>query len=124
MSSIAQKTGCKIHDEAGFTKTELLVTVLIALTLTTIALPNMANIVADTRLRATINTVSGILQDCRTIAVKNNRTMTTHLGTASERVVGYVKLATDTGDPVSSDPQVELEARISRYTTPNEPLVP
>ena len=92
--------------------------VLIGLIVTTIALPNMLNVIAITRLRGNISTLSGIFQNCRMLAVKNNRVMTTHFNTASYGIMAYVKLATDGSGPIRTDTQVELEAPIAAFTTP------
>lgn len=105
-------------EESGFSMPELLIVVLIGLIITTIALPNMLTVVASVRLRSNISTLSGIFQNCRMMAVKNNRTMTTHFSTATNGIMAYVKLATDSSQATRTDTQVELEAPIVAYTTP------
>src|ERR1043166_7160706 len=105
---------------AGFTTAELLIVVALGLTVTTLATPNMLTVIANTRLRGNITTLSGIFQNSRMLAVKNNRTMTTHLSTAPQGIMAFVKLATDTSGAVATDPQVELEAPIIEYATPND----
>ncbi len=105
--------------QSGFSMPELLIVVLIGLVITTIALPNMLTVIATARLHGNISTLSGIFQNCRMMAVKNNRTMTTHFSTASNGIMAYVKLATDTSEATRTDTQVELEAPIVRYTSPS-----
>lgn len=110
---------------AGFTLTELMVVVLIGLILTTLALPNMLTVIATARLRGNISSLSGIFQNTRMIAVKNNRTMTARFTTsASTGIIAYAKLATDTSGPIRTDPQVQLEAPIVGYTTPTGTSAP
>ena len=106
------------RSHAGFSMPELLIVVLIGLVVMTIALPNMLNVIAIARIRSNISTLSGIFQNCRMMAVKNNRIMTTHFSTVSNGIMAYVKLATDTSDPTRTDTQVELAAPFIRYTTP------
>jgi Tfp pilus assembly protein FimT len=102
----------------GFSTPELLIVLLIGLVATTIALPNMLTVIANARLRGNISTLSGAFQNCRALAVKTNRTMTTHFMTEGNGIKAYVKLATDTAPPVATDTQVQLEAPIVRLTTP------
>src|SRR2546427_1781477 len=47
-----------------------------------------------------------------TTLFRSNRTMTTHFSTATNGIMAYVKLATDTSGPSRTDTQVELEAPI------------
>src|SRR5436853_7686892 len=73
----------KLSNPKGFSLVEIMIVVLIGLVVTAIALPNMLTVIANTRLRGNIGTLSGIFQNCRMLAVKNNRVMTTHFNTAS-----------------------------------------
>jgi len=97
---------------------ELLIVVLIGLIIVTIALPNMLTVVANARMRGNISTLSGALQNCRMMAVKENRVMTTHFDLTGKGIMAYIKLASDLSGPTRTDPQVELEAPIIKYTTP------
>jgi prepilin-type N-terminal cleavage/methylation domain-containing protein len=109
---------------AGFSMVELLIVAAIGLVLTTIALPNMVVAIADVRLHSSMTTFSGILQNTRMMAVKENRTMTTHVMTRPDGLMAYVKLATDSSALDSSDPQVQLPAPISQVVTPTGPGAP
>jgi prepilin-type N-terminal cleavage/methylation domain-containing protein len=108
----------RFRSQSGFSVPELLIVVLIGLIVTIIAMPSMANVVAVARVRGNISTLSGIFQNCRMIAVRNNRTMTTRFNTVSNGIMAYVKLATDSSGPSRTDTQVELEAPITRHTDP------
>ncbi len=115
--------------QAGFSLPEVLIVILIGLIITTIALPNMLTLVANTRLRSNISSLSGVFQNCRMMAVKNNRTMTTRFitttsSTTNTGLTAYVKSSTDTSDMVAADPQVRLEAPIVKYTTPTGTSAP
>jgi len=106
--------------EAGFSLIETLSVVGIGVILMSILMPNMMTAIANARLRGNISTLSGIYQNCRMLAIKNNRVMTTHSnpGSGMIGITAYVKLASDTSALSSSDPQVELEAPILQYSDP------
>jgi prepilin-type N-terminal cleavage/methylation domain-containing protein len=112
------RRGIRFHSQSGFSLPEVVIVVLIGLIVTTIAMPSLANVVAVARVRGNISTLSGIFQNCRMMAVKNNRTMTTRFDVASNGIMAYVKLASDSAGPLRTDTQVELEAPITRHTDP------
>ena len=105
--------------QAGLSMVEILIVVLIGSIVTTIALPNILTVLANTRLRSNISTLSGIFQNCRMMSVRNNRVMSTHFSYPSNGIMAYVKLATDGTGPTRTDTQVELEAPIVKFTTPS-----
>lgn len=113
----------KRYKQFGFTMVELMVVTSVGLLLSAIAIPNMLTVIAVTRLRSNISTLSGIFQDCRMLAVKNNSFMSTHFTTQTEGIIAYVKYSTDTSALIRTDPQVELQDPILQYTTPNDPTV-
>ena len=110
--------GIDMRREKAFSTVELLVVVAIGLIITTIALPNMLNVIAVQKLRGNIGTLSGILQNCRMMAVKNNQPMTTHFVTADYGINAFIKSAADTSSVSKLDTQVELEAPILQFTSP------
>ncbi|TMI55817.1 hypothetical protein E6H18_08575 [Candidatus Bathyarchaeota archaeon] len=92
-----------------------------------VALPSMTNAIANVKVRGNMTSVSGLLQNTRILAVKLNRTMTARYlvrTTSPFGLVYYAKNATDSSPLASSDPQVELEAPITRYTTPTGASAP
>lgn len=112
---------------AGFTLQEVLVVVAIGLVITVIALPGMSNAIANMKLRSSMTTVSGLLQNARAIAVQQNKTKTAcHCSPGScvnvpNSLVYYVKdgMVCDTSiTPAESDTQVELQAPITPYASP------
>ena len=60
----------------GFTLFEVLILVAIALIVSAIGLPIMSNVVANQKLRASMTSVSGLLQNTRMVAVHENKTKT------------------------------------------------
>src|SRR5438876_9425960 len=86
-----------------------------------VALPSMTNAIANVKLRASMTSVSGLLQNTRMLAVKLNRTMTARYLVRTTSPLGllyYAKSATDSSALTWSDRQVELEAPITPFTTP------
>jgi len=65
-----------VRDEAGFSLQEVLVVVALGLIITAVGLPAMANAIANMKLRASMTSVSGLLQNARAIAVQQNKTNT------------------------------------------------
>ena len=112
---------CDKRDDTGFSLLELMIVVAIALTITAIGLPRMSTIIANAKLRASMSSVSGLFQNCRMVAVQQNRTMTAHLSPPATppRLVYYLKKAIDTtGTLQTSDPQVVLEVPIFAFDSP------
>jgi prepilin-type N-terminal cleavage/methylation domain-containing protein len=108
-----------LHGARGFSALELLIVVLIALIVVAIAIPNMLTVIANTRLRGNICTLSGALQNCRMYAVNRNLVMTTRYTSDSYGIKAYIKKASDSSGATTTDYQVQLEAPIVHYTTPS-----
>jgi len=109
--------------KAGFTLQEVMVVVALGLIITAIGVPIMSNAIANMRLRASMTSVSGLLQDLRAKAVQQNKVKTgCHFNrmVAPFSLIYYIKDAMDctTATVATSDPQVELEAPITPYPAP------
>ncbi len=103
----------------GFSLVELIVVVSIALVLVVIAVPNLMNVIANSRLRGAATSLSGLLQNCRMMAVKSNRTKTVLFTSLNLGPYAFVKDATDTSTTLlSTDPQVQLGAPVIQVATP------
>jgi Tfp pilus assembly protein FimT len=103
----------------GFSTIQLVVVVAIATTLTAMALPSVVDVVANVRLRAGVNSLGGLFHECRAVAIKQNKLMTTQFTSLSYGPFAYVKDATLTGSAAArsaSDPQVGLGSPMSRVT--------
>jgi prepilin-type N-terminal cleavage/methylation domain-containing protein len=108
---------------AGFTLQEVLVVIAIGLIVTLAAVPVMSNAIANMKLRSSMTSVSGLLQNTRAVAVQQNTTkIACHfsLTAAPFSLVYFVKSVTacTSATVLTSDPQVELEAPITPYATP------
>lgn len=107
---------------AGFSLLEVLVVVAIGLIITAVGLPRMSNAIANMKLRSSMTTVSGLLQNTRMMAVQQNKTMTAkhyNLTTSPYSLIYYVKKATDASAIAKSDTQVEMEAPITPSPLPS-----
>ena len=109
------------RNNTGFSLLEVMSVAAISLFVTMTAVPNMISGIGNVRLRSSMTSLAGVLQNCRMLAVKQNRAMTTHFVTttygSSSGVMAYVKLATDTGSLGASDSQVQLEQPVTRVLT-------
>jgi len=103
---------------AGFSLIEVLLVVAIAMVITATAVPRITTVVANTKLRASMTSLSGLLQNCRMSAVQQNKTMTTHFQTQSSGLVGFVKLADGGTTLAKQDYQVEMQAPINKLIPP------
>ena len=110
------------HKRAGFSLLEVMSIAAISMILTMTAIPNMISAIGNLRLRSSMTSLAGVLQNCRMLAVKQNRTMTTHFTVthngASSGVMAYVKNATDANPLLTTDSQVELEQPVVQADTP------
>ena len=109
------------RNQAGFSLQEALVVVAIGLIVTASGLPRMNNAIGNMKLRSSMTSLSGLLQNARMLAIKQNKTMTAlhyNRDTEPRSMVYYVKLATASTDLSTTDAQVELEQPITAYTTP------
>lgn len=112
------------QDRSGFSLLELLIVVAILTVVTVVAVPNVTLALSHARLRASMTSFSGVLQNTRIVAVKQNATMSTHVAVKPYGLIAYVKAASDTSDLSSWDAQVQLQAPVSRVTTPSGPGAP
>jgi len=114
-------------NDAGFSLLELLMVAGIVLLITAVGLPVMNTAIANMKLRSSMTTVSGFLQNSRMLAVQQNRTMTArHFNRPSApfSLVYYVKEAPDSSSVTTSDSQVEMEAPITGFDNPSGPGAP
>ena len=109
----------------GFSLLEMTVVVSILLVISAILAPTMMTVIANSRLRSGTTSLSGILQSCRMVAIKNNRTESVHYTVISHGPLAYIKDATVSSPTVSSsDSQVELGAPVTLVSTLTGPGAP
>ena len=98
---------------------EFLITVSIGMIVSVVAVPSVVVGVANIRLRSSMTSLAGVIQNCRMLAVKQNRAMITHFSTQPHGIMAYVKRASDPAQLATSDSQVQLEAPVSQSTSPS-----
>jgi prepilin-type N-terminal cleavage/methylation domain-containing protein len=108
----------------GFSVLELLIVITILLVLGVIAIPNMLTVISNARLQGGGTNLSGLLQNCRMLAVKQNSTMTAHFTVLGNGPTVYVKQADDTSSLNSKDTQVQMGAPLTMVTPPSGPGAP
>ena len=114
----------KIYNKrAGFSMIEVMAVTAISMIITMIGVPNMITAIGGLRLRSSMTSLAGVLQNCRMLAVKNNQTMSTHFAVttygASNGVIAYVKKASDPNQVSTTDSQVQLEQPVTQVPTPS-----
>jgi Tfp pilus assembly protein FimT len=128
---MASRTHDRIRsNRAGFSMLEIMTVTAISLIITVMSMPNMINAMGSMRLRSSMTSLAGVLQNCRMLSVKQNQTMSTHFlvtnyGT-SNGVLAYVDKASApvSSSISSSDSQVQLEQPVTRVTTLSGPGAP
>lgn len=110
--------------QMGFSLLEAMVVAAIGLIVTVAALPNMVTGISNMRLRSSMTSLAGVLQNCRVLAVKQNRHMTTHYVANPYGIVAFVKPSVDLGGLGTTDSQVELEAPVTKLPAPTGPGAP
>lgn len=104
----------------GFSLLEVTVVLGIGMIITATALPNMVNGIANMRLRSSVTSLAGVLQNCRMLAVKQNQTMSTHYSATATGVVAWVQQASSTNTTYTyQNSQVEMEAPVVQTTSPS-----
>lgn len=115
------QTGKQVRRHSqGFSILELVAVLAITMTLGALATPYMVTVTANVRLRSGMNSLSGIMQECRTDAIRDNRMKTTRLTVLSNGPVAYVKDANLTGaaaEIAQRDPQAQLGAPVTHITS-------
>lgn len=101
----------------GFTLVEMMVVVAILLVVIAIALPSMVTAISSAKLRGGMSELSGIVQTCRSQAVRRNETRELFFTTSGGRTVAYVDVP-GTTDLKPLQQQVWLNAQFSKATEP------
>lgn len=113
---------------AGFSLVEVAIVIVIGLIVTATGLPRFNNVIANMRLRSSITTVSGLLQNSRMLAVQRNRTLRAAIRSQTVPANSMKAVVTEPADttntPIASNAQVEMEAPINSYDAPTGPGAP
>jgi type II secretory pathway pseudopilin PulG len=76
----------------GFSLMELLIVVFVVMVIAAFAIPNMLLAVSNVKLRASAGALSGLMQQARIVAAKNNTTYEILYGTRNGAQIAYLDL--------------------------------
>jgi Tfp pilus assembly protein FimT len=114
-----------LRNRSGFSLMETLIVVSVAMIVMVTAVPNISNAIANAKLRASMTSLSGLYQNTRMVAVQQNKIKTACFqGGTTTRLMGFVRDAGATCSLSVYDSQVEMEAPITKMTTPTGPGAP
>jgi type II secretory pathway pseudopilin PulG len=107
----------------GSTVVELGVVVAIIMIVTAMAVPSLMNTLASAKVRAGMSDLSGVMQNARMLAVKQNRIKVLQFSVKDSRVLAYVDdAAAPTGPspslPTPTPPQLEMPREFTRADAP------
>jgi len=109
------------RNQDGFSLLEATIVVGIGLLVTAMGVPRVNTFIANAKVRASMTTVSGFMQNVRMLAIKKNGTITArnfNREVLPFSLVYFAKEAADSSSLTTKDSQVELQAPISAYNTP------
>ncbi len=66
------------NNRAGFSMLEVMTVAGISMIVTMVAVPNMISAIGNIRLRSSMTSLAGVVQNCRMLSVKQNQIMSTH----------------------------------------------
>jgi prepilin-type N-terminal cleavage/methylation domain-containing protein len=127
MKTVGRKKGglrTPVKKSRGFSILELLIVVSVIAVLGIIAIPNMMTVISNARLLGGGTNLSGLLQNCRMLAVKQNTTMTAHFTVLGNGPVAFAKQADAGNTLATTDPQIQLGAPLVMVTPPSGPGAP
>lgn len=103
--------------QRGFSLIELVLVLFILLAVAGIAVPNIATAIANVRLRGSASDLSGLLQNARMLAVKNNATYTLRFGLPNAQGA-YVDLNNNSSFD-STEPMIQFGGTVKQVAAPN-----
>jgi Tfp pilus assembly protein FimT len=104
---------------AGFSLVEMLVVLAIVMCISAYAVPNFMVAIANFRLRSGMSSLSSLLQNCRMLAIKQNKNYSVHFTVMGNGPVAYVKLSSDSSSINNSDPTAQLGAPVTMNQNPS-----
>ena len=107
------------NKHSGFSLVELLVVMAIIMVVAAIATPSIMDTLNGIRLRSAASEVAGIMQQCRQLAVKNNKYYTVKPAVVTGARAAYVDVnysnAFDAGAP-APEPMIQFPQNVSMVT--------
>jgi len=104
---------------------ETLIVISVAMIILVVGIPNISNAIANAKLRASMTSLSGLFQNTRMVAVQQNKIKTACVqGGSTTRLMGFIRDGGASCTLSVYDSQVEMEAPITKLTTPSGPGAP
>lgn len=113
----------EIHT-AGFSTAELMVVLGIVMIMIGMALPTLFSVVATAQLRGGMNDLSGLYQNARNVAVRQNLISRVRYQVSGGECVAYVDNGSSPTGLTSAVPQLSLPARFSKVIPPTSSPTP
>lgn len=104
---------------AGFSLLELMIVLAMAMTATTIAVPTMVTVLANTRLHRNMGNLSSLYQNGRTLAVRGNSITRIRFQLVNNNWMAYVDNGVNPSGLTSTVPQVALPVNFSKVGPPS-----
>lgn len=104
--------------QSGFSMVELVIILAVVLVVAGIAIPNIATAIANVRLRGAASDLSGLIQNARLAAVKNNATYTVQFNPTSTLRGAYVDL-NNNGSFDTGEPMIQFGGSVSKVAAPD-----
>ena len=101
----------------GFSLTEILIVTSITLCIAATAIPRVANTVANMEMRTALHSASGIIQQARSIAVKDDKGYKVRYTNGTSGGVVYADL-NDNHVADSTEPQAQMGTTVLAYSAP------
>jgi Tfp pilus assembly protein FimT len=107
--------------KAGFSLIELMIVVAVIMCICAVTIPSMLHSVAALRCRLTMSSLSGLIQQSRSYAIKRNKPVAVHFATVSGRSVAYIQDAAATASLANAidSKKFYLGNGISQMDTPS-----
>ena len=102
----------------GFSLIEVLIVTSVTLCIAATAIPKFVNTMANVELRAGIRSASGILQQTRSQAIKDNKSYKTRYTNGTGGGIVYADL-NDNGHPDANEPQAQMGTTVLAYSAPS-----
>ena len=103
----------------GFTIIELVLVVAIILTLTAIAVPPLPKVIAASQIRGGMGDLSGLFQNARNIAVRQNTISRVRFQSTSNRWTAYIDNGANPTGLTTTTPRVVLPPQFKKVSPPS-----
>lgn len=102
---------------SGFSLLELMIVVGILMVIAAMAMPKIMTSIADVRLRSAVNSASGLMQQARMLAIKDDQLRKVKYTNVASGGFVYVDI-NDDGTIQATEPQVQMGSTILGYNAP------